>query len=173
VLPNFCVHPNANLKQIVLKRNNYGFERCFNLLDLLMIFGGPTMRQRLTDSRIMENSREIVMELASIENARHYVWGDDCDGWHLVSTQNLSVIQERVPSGCSEICHLHQFTEQFFFVLSGIATIETEKGKFLLQPHQGLYVPPNTLHQLKNEQDVDLLFTVTSTPPSHGDRINQ
>lgn len=32
-------------------------------------------------------------------NAEHYLWGGDCDGWHLVKNQNLSVIHERMPSG--------------------------------------------------------------------------
>lgn len=30
-------------------------------------------------------------------NAEHYLWGGDCDGWHLVKSQGLSVIHERMP----------------------------------------------------------------------------
>ena len=34
----------------------------------------------------------------SLANAEHYVWGDGCDGWHLLKHPDLSVIQERVPA---------------------------------------------------------------------------
>lgn len=109
--------------------------------------------------------------MISKDSAEHYQWGDGCDGWHLVKTENLSVIQERVPSGCAEIRHFHQKAEQFFFVLSGIATIEVDGEVHVLKPQQGIHVKAKIPHQLKNEHSEDLVFTVTSTPPSHGDRV--
>ena len=53
------------------------------------------------------------------ESAPHYGWGEGCDGWHLVRTPELSVIQERMPPGTSEVRHRHGRARQFFFVLSG------------------------------------------------------
>ncbi|MBU6954662.1 cupin domain-containing protein [Hahella sp. HN01] len=113
------------------------------------------------------------MKVISKENAEHYIWGERCDGWHLVKSPTLSVIQERVPSGCSEVRHLHQKSEQFFFILSGVATLEVSGETYTLHPHQGKHVPAGAPHQLRNESTEDLIFTVTSTPPSHGDRIEQ
>ena len=113
------------------------------------------------------------MESVSIETAEHYNWGDKCDGWHLVKSKSLSVIQERVPSGCSEVRHLHKYAEQFFYILSGIATLELDGVVNILSKNEGMYVPQNTLHQLKNEGSEDLIFIVTSTPPSHGDKIEE
>ena len=110
--------------------------------------------------------------MISTSSAEHYQWGDGCDGWHLVKTANLSIIQERVPSGCAEVRHFHQKAEQFFFVLSGIATIEVDGKVHVLKPQQGIYVKAKIPHQLKNEHSEDLVFTVTSTPPSHGDRVD-
>ena len=111
------------------------------------------------------------MSLISTENAEHYVWGDDCDGWHLVKSHTLSIIQERVPSGCSEVRHLHKHAEQFFYILSGVATLEVDGVVNILSKNQGIHVPPDVVHQLKNEDNEDLVFIVTSTPPSHGDKI--
>ena len=110
------------------------------------------------------------MNVVSIENVDHYHWGDQHDGWHLVKSDALSVIQERVPPGGREVRHLHVRSEQFFFVLSGRATLEVAGELFQLDPNQGIHVPANTPHQLSNETDQDLHFLVTSTPPSHGDR---
>lgn len=112
------------------------------------------------------------MTVVSKENAEHYLWGEGCDGWHLVKSKSLSVIQERVPSGSSEVRHLHQKAEQFFFVLSGCATLEVDGETFEIKEHQGFHVPSNIPHQLSNRAQTDLYFVVTSTPPSHGDRID-
>lgn len=111
------------------------------------------------------------MKVVSQANTEHYLWGEGCDGWHLVKSSKLSVIQERVPAGCSEVRHLHQKSEQFFFVLSGCATLEVNADIFQITQHQGFHIPRNTPHQLRNDGDEDLHFVVTSTPPSHGDRI--
>lgn len=109
--------------------------------------------------------------MISKENAEHYFWGDGCEGWHLVKSANLSVIQERVPPGCSEQRHWHRHAEQFFFVLAGQATLEVAGVVHLLVAHQGIQVPAGVSHQLFNISGADLVFTVTSTPPSHGDRV--
>jgi mannose-6-phosphate isomerase-like protein (cupin superfamily) len=107
----------------------------------------------------------------STRHARHYTWGEGCDGWHLVDTQALSIIQERMPAGTSEMRHYHERAHQFFFVLSGEATMEINGLTHRLQAHEGIEVPPLVPHQLRNESAQDLLFTVTSAPKSHGDRI--
>lgn len=116
-------------------------------------------------------SLDKVPQVTSVETAEHYVWGENCDGWHLTKSARLSVIQERVPVGGREACHLHEHAEQFFFVLSGVATIDVNGVTHCLQPMQGLHVPAKVPHLLMNNGDVELIFLVTSTPPSHGDRI--
>lgn len=109
--------------------------------------------------------------MISKENAEHYIWGENCDGWHLVKSEHLSVIQERVPAGMSEVRHFHNHAQQFFFVLSGAATIEVAGKGHVILPQQGMHVPAGVPHQLKNQAEQDLEFIVTSTPPSHGDRV--
>ncbi|WP_226177826.1 cupin domain-containing protein [Hymenobacter lucidus] len=108
----------------------------------------------------------------SIVTAPHYHWGEGCDGWHLVDTAALSIIQERMPAGSREARHYHQYARQFFFILAGEATLEINGVTHRLLPHTGLEVPPGAPHQLCNESAGELLFTVTSQPKSHGDRIN-
>ena len=57
------------------------------------------------------------------ENAEHYYWGQNCDGWHLLKSDSLSVIQERMPAGTAESRHYHEKSQQLFFVLSGEANM--------------------------------------------------
>jgi mannose-6-phosphate isomerase-like protein (cupin superfamily) len=109
--------------------------------------------------------------MISSETAEHYTWGQRCDGWHLVRAEGLSVIQERMPPGTSEVRHFHQTARQFFFVLSGTLTIEAAGHRETLRTHQGFEVLPGVPHQVFNESGDLVEFLVISQPPSHGDRI--
>jgi mannose-6-phosphate isomerase-like protein (cupin superfamily) len=113
----------------------------------------------------------MMKKLVSKENGEHYAWGDGCDGWHLVKTPGMSVIQERMPPGCSETRHFHQHSHQFFFILSGEATNEVGGEILRAKPGEGCSVVPTVGHVIRNEGKSDLLFLLVSTPPSHGDRV--
>jgi len=67
-----------------------------------------------------------VKDAVSIANAEHYVWGDGCDGWHLLRDPQLSVIRERVPPGKGEVLHSHDVAQQFFYIISGHASVELD-----------------------------------------------
>lgn len=110
--------------------------------------------------------------MIDIHSAEHYTWGEGCDGWHLVKTPALSVIQERMPPGTFEKRHYHNHARQFFYILAGQATLEVAGIVHTLQAHQGLEIPPGTPHQVFNHSDANLEFLVTSCPPSHGDRVD-
>jgi mannose-6-phosphate isomerase-like protein (cupin superfamily) len=105
------------------------------------------------------------------QTAQHYSWGSGCDGWHLVQAENLSVIEERMPPGTSEIRHYHRNANQFFYVLQGSLSIEVGGSEFALSPGQGVHVPAGEPHQVLNRAMVDAEFLVVSSPPSHGDRV--
>jgi mannose-6-phosphate isomerase-like protein (cupin superfamily) len=108
----------------------------------------------------------------SIENAEHYSWGDNCDGWHLVKNEILSVIRENIPPGKSETKHRHEISRQFFYILEGEAVIELEERTVTLSSGEGLEIPPGTVHTFRNDSTINVSFLVISSPASHGDRIN-
>lgn len=107
----------------------------------------------------------------SKQNAEHYIWGDQCDGWHLVKNKELSIIHERMPVQTSEVRHYHNQARQFFFVLSGTATLIMGGERFTLDSQEGIEVPPLIPHQMRNESNGDVEFLVISQPNSRGDRV--
>jgi mannose-6-phosphate isomerase-like protein (cupin superfamily) len=107
----------------------------------------------------------------SPQTAEHYTWGDGCDGWHLLRSHELSVIQERMPPGASEVAHFHSKSRQFFYVLSGALSISLTDAVHVIGPEQGLEVPPTAPHRVFNDSASEVRFLVISTPPSHGDRV--
>ena len=112
-----------------------------------------------------------VIKTVSTETAEHYTWGDRCDGWHLLESDDLSVIQERMPPKTSEEEHFHARSRQFFYVISGTLSILLDDTLHQLATANGLEVAPKVAHRVFNDTDADVRFIVVSTPPSHGDKI--
>ncbi|MBD3885122.1 cupin domain-containing protein [Phormidium tenue FACHB-886] len=119
------------------------------------------------------------MNPVDLATAEHYTWGGGspytsdsplCDGWHLLKREDLSVIQERVPPGGAEVKHLHQRSRQFFYILSGEATMVIDHKAISLSSSQGIEVPPGVPHQFRNDSAAEVIFLVISAPRSHGDR---
>lgn len=105
-------------------------------------------------------------------SAKHYVWGERCDGWRLLNHPELSVIRERVPAGCSETRHFHSHARQFFFVLSGEATLEFDAESVCFVAGQGVHIEPGIAHRFCNRSGADVEFLVISAPATAGDRTN-
>jgi mannose-6-phosphate isomerase-like protein (cupin superfamily) len=112
------------------------------------------------------------MNIVDLSNAEHYLWGNNCDGWHLVKQADMSAIAERVPAGESEQRHYHIYSRQFFYILTGEAVIEVDGDRQVLKAQQGIEIPPRAVHQFRNESSSDVTFLVISVPKSHGDRVD-
>jgi mannose-6-phosphate isomerase-like protein (cupin superfamily) len=109
--------------------------------------------------------------VVSITTAEHYTWGEVCDGWRLVATPDLSVIEERMPPGSREQRHHHEHARQFFYTLAGALTMEIEGRDYSLHPGEGIEVHPGQKHQALNRETVDARFLVVSQPSTQGDRV--
>lgn len=111
--------------------------------------------------------------VVSRENAEHYRWGVDCDGWHLVRDRNLSVIEEFMPPGAAEVRHYHARAQQFFYILNGEVLMEVNGENILIPAGGGIRILPGTRHQIRNPSSTAVRFLVISQPPSHGDRFDE
>lgn len=109
----------------------------------------------------------------SKENSEHYIWGDNCSGWHLVKSQSLSVIEELMPPYTQESKHYHEKSQQFFQILRGTATFEIENDIIQVESGAGIHIPPKTKHRIRNDQQENLEFIVISEPTTRGDRIEE
>ena len=110
--------------------------------------------------------------ILSTSNTEHYNWGQNCDGWHLLKSDTLTVIQERMPPNTGEQLHYHHKAQQLFYILSGTATFNVNGVTEMAGPNQSIHIKPDTQHCILNNGDADLHFLVISEPKSHGDRVN-
>ncbi|KIO78482.1 cupin [Pedobacter lusitanus] len=110
--------------------------------------------------------------IISTDTAEQYKWGADCDGWHLLKSDQLSVIQEMMPPDTEEVLHYHAKAQQVFYILDGVATFRIKDETYILTKGKSIAVSPGAAHQILNKSDEPLVFLVISAPKSHGDRIN-
>lgn len=104
--------------------------------------------------------------------AEHYVWGQACDGWHLLKSSELSVIEERMPPHSAERSHRHARAQQFFYVLEGHAVMLLDDGCVDVSAGQGVAISPGQVHQMRNDSPSYVRFLVISQPTTRGDREN-
>src|SRR6266567_8696452 len=101
----------------------------------------------------------------SKQNAEHYTWGDNCDGWFLLKRDDIHVIQERMPAGSAEVAHYHRRSRQLFYVLRGELTMRFDSVATKIAAGQSLVIEPLAVHQAVNESVEDVEFLVVSFPP--------
>lgn len=112
------------------------------------------------------------MPVVNRATADHYRWGAGCDGWRLVSNDQLSVIEERIPPGLGEVAHFHERARQLFYVLSGRLAIELEGATEHLERGDSLEIAPRAVHRVHNPFEDEAVFLVASSPTTTGDRVN-
>ena len=93
-------------------------------------------------------------KVISTANAEHYTWGGpkgaDCDGWYMVSTPELQIIEEGMPPGTAETPHHHIRSRQFFYVIEGELTMEIEHHEFAIRTGEGIEIAPGQIHCARN-----------------------
>jgi len=122
----------------------------------------------------VENApQQNVEEPVSRDNAEHYTWGENCEGWNLVRNADLSVIEEVMPPATAEQIHRHRVAQQFFYILTGEAVMEFGDKKVAMRDGQGVTVNPGVPHRIRNLSNSDVRFLVISQPSTkNGDREN-
>ena len=108
----------------------------------------------------------------SIQDAPYFTWGEKGDGWFLAKNQHAVIIQECMQPHTSEIRHYHKATWQFFYILSGIATIEIDGNYVELIKGEGIEIPVSLPHNIMNKSDNELTYILISVPNLEGDRVN-
>jgi mannose-6-phosphate isomerase-like protein (cupin superfamily) len=111
-----------------------------------------------------------VINVMSRQTVQASTWGEDCQGWTLLASERLHVMQERMPPQTSEVRHVHDHTRQFYYVLTGEAVVEVAGETQPLRAGEGVEMPPGVPHQLRNPSPTPLEFLVVSSAPPRNDR---
>jgi mannose-6-phosphate isomerase-like protein (cupin superfamily) len=102
----------------------------------------------------------------------HYKWGNNCDAWVFVDTNELSIKLESMLKQTEESLHYHKKALQFFFILKGIATFEIEKEVFSVRQNEGFHISAGKKHRIINNTKSNLEFILSSQPSTNNDRFN-
>ena len=159
------------LPRKVISRARIRQKRILQQILCRQILKNQILRSPIHPSQIRQRQAHPIA--VSRDNAQHYRWGNDCDGWHLVKDKQLTVIEEFMPPGAAEIRHYHERAQQFFYILTGEVLMEINGENMLIPAGSGVRILPGTRHQVRNPSSSPVRFLVVSQPPSHGDRIDE
>jgi mannose-6-phosphate isomerase-like protein (cupin superfamily) len=133
--------------------------------------GCPVMKSEDKESSRLNESEPSKLTPVSTMNAVQYIWGEECKAWFLLKNPKLTVIQEEMPPGSSELLHFHHKAQQLFYILRGEAIMEIGDKFIELKPSQSLHIAPGNPHRIRNAGSSALQFIVISEPESHGDKV--
>lgn len=110
--------------------------------------------------------------IISKQNSTHYQWGNHCDAWTLLQSENVIIKEEKMPPNTEEQFHYHNETAQFFYVLDGKASFYIANDIIYVSKNEGINIPVKVVHKISNETSTDLRFLVISFPGNLDDRVN-
>ncbi|MEO2073053.1 MAG: cupin domain-containing protein [Zunongwangia sp.] len=106
------------------------------------------------------------------ENTPHYTWGNHCDAWILIQSDQVIIKEEKMPLNTEEQTHYHNETAQFFYILEGVATFLLNKKEIVVKQNEGIKIEKKQSHKICNRHSEYLRFLVISFPGNPMDRIN-
>ncbi|NPA39496.1 MAG: cupin domain-containing protein [Thermodesulfobacteria bacterium] len=84
--------------------------------------------------------------------------------------KNLSLAEAIVPVGFTTFLHKHHLSEEVYYILEGKGLMRVGEEELEVKSGDAIYIPPNTLHQIKNIGDIPLRFLCCCAPAySHED----
>ena len=107
----------------------------------------------------------------SKSTAPHYQWGNNCDAWTLLLSDKAIVKEEEMPPNTEESLHIHEHTEQLFYILEGEAEFIMEQELFVLKAGNAISIKSGSAHKIANRSLQKLRFLVCSFPGNVSDRI--
>lgn len=113
------------------------------------------------------SNQENTLNKATAEN---FKWGTACEGWHLLKSDDLSIVEEIMPPGSKGVEHYHEVSRHFFYILKGEASLVIEGKTHILKSGDSILVPPGSVHQIRNESKDEVNFLVVSSPECFNDK---
>ena len=106
-------------------------------------------------------------------NAENFKWGTGCEGWHLLTSNDLTIAEEIMPPQSKGVVHYHEYAQQFIYVMDGEASLEIDGKVYVLSCGDGKLISPKSLHQIRNESNDDLHFLAICSPNCFEDFKNK
>ena len=107
----------------------------------------------------------------SKSTAPHYQWGNNCDAWTLLQSDKAIVKEEEMPPNTQESLHIHENTEQLFYILDGEAEFTLAQELFVVKAGNAIAIKSGSPHKIANRSLQNLHFLVCSFPGKVSDRI--
>ncbi|GAB4393507.1 MAG: hypothetical protein Tsb005_12100 [Gammaproteobacteria bacterium] len=124
-----------------------------------------------TSNLAKDEFTENIPKKVDIINCIQQIWGNNCEAWTLLQTENLSILEERMPEHTSDNMHYHTKADQFLYVLEGEVTVNIKNDYMTLTKNQGIHISATTPHCVINRSNESARFLLISSPYHRDDRV--
>ena len=100
------------------------------------------------------------MNVVNERNTKKYVFGKNCEGYYFLETPSFNVKLEKIPPGSTTSLHYHKGMTQFFFVKSGVLSIETENETLKIAAGEGIELQGSEKHRVHNSSETVVEYLV-------------
>jgi mannose-6-phosphate isomerase-like protein (cupin superfamily) len=88
------------------------------------------------------------------------------------SAVNQSLAEATLPPGGATEAHCHPRTEEIYYILRGQGVMQVGEAARPVGPGDGILIPPQRVHQIRNTAAEPLVFLCCCAPPySHEDTV--
>ncbi len=85
---------------------------------------------------------------------------------------NQSIAEATVPIGITTLRHLHKSSEEIYHITQGRGKMRLGEKYFSVSVGDTICIPTNTIHQIENTGDTDLVILCVCSPAySHEDTV--
>lgn len=75
-----------------------------------------------------------------------------------------SLAEVHIQPGNKSSKHFHKHSEESYFILSGVASVEINNTHHQLMPGEAVLLEPLDVHQISNQGDQELVFVAVCVP---------
>lgn len=117
------------------------------------------------------------MDVRNLEQVSAFVTKDGSEIRELLAHRNScirhqSLAEARLPAGAATTPHLHPLTEEIYYILAGVGTMQVGSEARDVGPGDAIAIPPGSVHQISNTGAETLRFLCCCAPAyEHEDTI--
>jgi mannose-6-phosphate isomerase-like protein (cupin superfamily) len=117
------------------------------------------------------------MDVRNIEQVTAFITKDGSEIRELLAhrnscIQNQSLAEARLPVGAATTPHFHPLTEEIYYILAGVGSMQVGDEVRDVGPGDAIAIPPGAYHQLSNSGAETLRFLCCCAPAyEHEDTI--
>ena len=103
--------------------------------------------------------------MISRDELKPFITKDKSEIREFYHSKKMSLVEAMVEIGQATECHIHEKSEEIYYILEGEGLMEIENDKAQVSKDQAIIIPPRNRHRITNNGNTQLRFLCFCSPP--------